>query len=82
MMGEHGNAHITPAEWAARWLNELPSANQDDRAAFVCWIRQTPEHIGALLLQKMLKWELRGLDPQHRIDVETLIEKARRGIPT
>jgi transmembrane sensor len=79
-MGERHSSPATPDQWALRWLNALPGGDSNVRAAFTCWVRHSARYVEAYCRQKMLDTELRGLDPERRIDVEELVRQARARI--
>lgn len=75
-MGEQ-HSPATPDQWALRWLKALPGGDRNVRAAFGSWVRRSPRYVEAYCRQKMLDTELRGLDPERRIDVQVFIRHAR-----
>jgi transmembrane sensor len=56
---------------ALEWVKVLPRANAQMREAFAQWVLDSPEHLKAFLRHKVLTTELQGLDPDHRIDIES-----------
>jgi transmembrane sensor len=64
---------------ASAWFVEFRDGNVPDstRARFNDWLRRSPEHIQAYLEVSAAWSELPTSDPQHRIDVEALIARAR-----
>ena len=79
MEKQHSSA-ATPDQWAVRWIKALPGADYNVRAACTSWITHSARYTEAFLRQKMLETELRGLDPERRIDVRQLIAQARARI--
>jgi transmembrane sensor len=61
-----------------RWIRLLPSGDPHVRAAFAAFTGTSPKHLAAYLRQKILSVELTALDPERRIDVRELIDRARR----
>jgi hypothetical protein len=76
-MEERHSSPATPDQWALRWLKALPGGDSNVRAAFTCWVRHSARYVEAYCRQKMLDTELRGLDPERRIDVAELVRRAR-----
>ena len=71
------NAQIREA--AAYWLVEFRTDSPDvaARHRFAAWLRTSPEHIRAYL-EALALWEnAHGYDPQHRLDISTLVTLAR-----
>ena len=76
-MSNRRSKEPTVDEQAARFVRDLPEATPQTREGLARWLRRSPEHVAAFLQQKMLSTELKGLDPERRIDVDSLIARAR-----
>lgn len=68
------------AEQAARWVRVLNTDDPQQSAAFVEWIKASPLHVRELLLASWLDDELGAIDPERRIDVRELIDRARSNV--
>jgi transmembrane sensor len=66
-------------EAAAHWLVEFRTDTPDvaARRQFVAWLRTSPEHIKAYLDVLALWEDAHCYDPQRRLDVNTLVARAR-----
>jgi transmembrane sensor len=64
---------------ASAWFVEFRAGdvNGDARARFIEWLRRSPEHIHAYLEIAGVWAELPASDPEGRIDIAALIERAR-----
>lgn len=67
------------AEQAAKWLDDLESADQQIRLEFLDWLKASPLHVHELLLAGRVQEALYKIDPERHFDVEQLIEQARIG---
>jgi len=67
----------SPEEQAAHFLNAQPGVTGRSPRDFAHWIRRSPEHVAAVLRQRMLDTELQGLDPERRIDVSHYVARAK-----
>lgn len=65
------------AEQAAHWVRVLNTNDPQQSAAFVEWIKASPLHVRELFLASWLDDELGAIDPQRRIDIQELINRAR-----
>lgn len=67
------------SEEAAGWLVELRTGpvSTSVRKEFDSWVRASPEHLRAFIEMAVLWRESGALDPQHRLNVEELIERDR-----
>jgi transmembrane sensor len=75
---KNANAELTAAE-ASAWFIEFRTGDMAaaDRARFHEWLRRSPDHIQAYLEIAEGWAELPTSDPQHRLDIQDLIERAR-----
>jgi transmembrane sensor len=64
-------------EQAARFVRDLPNGSPQTRQGLAKWLRQSPEHVAAFLRHKMLGAELKGLDPDRAIDVDSFVARAK-----
>jgi transmembrane sensor len=62
---------------ALKWTRSLPHANEAERAAFAHWVLHSRQNLEAFLRHEALGTVLRGMDPQHQIDIDTLVALAR-----
>lgn len=64
---------------ASAWFIEFRTgdATAGDRARFYEWLRRSPDHIQAYLEVAEGWAELPTSDPAHRIDIQTLVQRAR-----
>jgi transmembrane sensor len=76
------NGTIRPAiiSEAAAWLIEFRAGdvNGDASMQFIDWLRRSPEHVRAYLEISRVWAKLPNSDPEHKIDITALIERARR----
>lgn len=70
---------MTIAIEASTWFVEFRSGDMTaaDRARFYEWLRRSPDHIQAYLEIAEGWAELPTSDPQHQLDIQALIERAR-----
>jgi transmembrane sensor len=75
----NGRAHPAIIAEASVWFVEFRAGdvNADARARFIEWLRRSPEHIHAYLEIAGVWTELPTSDPEGRIDVAELIQRAR-----
>ena len=71
---------LSIAEQAAHWVRVLNKDDPQQSAEFVAWVKASPLHVRELLLASWLDEELRAIDPERRIDVRELIERARSNV--
>lgn len=71
---------LSVAEQAAHWVRVLNTDDPQQSAAFVEWIKASPLHVRELLLASWLDDELAAIDPERRIDVRALIDRARSNV--
>lgn len=71
---------LSVAEQAAHWVRVLNTDDPEQSAAFVEWLKASPLHVRELLLASWLDEELGAIDPEHRVDVKELIERARSNV--
>ncbi|MBL8267558.1 FecR family protein [Steroidobacter sp.] len=64
---------------AARWIGRLEHATEKDRAAFIAWLRASPQHAKEFLLLSALEKEIGDLDLQD-FDVDSLLAKANGNV--
>jgi transmembrane sensor len=64
---------LSVAEQAATWLTVLETADEQQAAAFMEWMKASPLHVRELLLAGDLADVLRTVDPQRRIDAEAML---------
>lgn len=64
---------------AAQWFVTLRDGGGDSvqRARFADWLLESPEHVRTYLELTPIWAESASIDPQHRIDLQTLIARAR-----
>lgn len=79
-MNRQFQEQLSVAEQAAHWVRVLNSDDPQQNAAFVEWIKASPIHVRELLLASWLDEELGAIDPERRIDVRQLIERARSNV--
>jgi transmembrane sensor len=79
-MNRQFQEQLSVAEQAAHWVRVLNSDDPQQSAAFVEWIKASPLHVRELLLASWLDDELGAIDPERRIDVRELIERARSNV--
>lgn len=65
---------------AAAWVERLARADDRDRAEFIEWLRQSPRHVQEFLLAMSWDAMLENVDPDHHIDVDALVERARANV--
>lgn len=71
---------LSVAEQAAHWVRVLNTDDPQQSAAFVEWIKASPLHVRELLLASWLDDELGAIDPERRIDVRELIDRASSNV--
>ncbi|HEY6455014.1 MAG TPA: FecR domain-containing protein [Steroidobacteraceae bacterium] len=66
-------------EAAAHWLVEFQNDSPDvaTRRRFAAWLRTSPEHISAYLSVLALWEDAQHYDPQHQLDIDVLVARAR-----
>jgi len=67
---------VTLIEEAQRWHQALQQGGASERAAFVAWIRRSPQHLQAYLQHLALAAEIDGLDGDRELDLEALLERS------
>src|ERR1700727_3065416 len=74
-----GKTHPAIIAEASSWFIEFRAGdvNGDARARFIEWLRRSPEHIHAYLEISGVWAELPTSDPEGKIDIAALIERAR-----
>jgi transmembrane sensor len=70
---------LSVAEQAAQWVRVLHTDPRQS-AAFVEWVKASPVHVRELLLASWIDDELSTIDPERRIDVLELIDRARSNV--
>lgn len=67
------------SEEAAEWLVEFRSGDIDSggRRGFDAWLRASPEHLRAFIEMAALWHGSGSIDPQHEVNLEELIDRAR-----
>ena len=75
----NGRTHPAIIAEASAWFIEFRAgdADGDARVRFIEWLRRSPEHIHAYLEISGVWAELPTADPEGKIDIEALIERAR-----
>ena len=75
----NGRTHPAIIAEASAWFIEFRAgdADGDARVRFIDWLRRSPEHIHAYLEISGVWAELPSADPEGKIDIEALIERAR-----
>jgi transmembrane sensor len=75
----NGRTHPAILAEASAWFIEFRAGdvNGDARLRFIEWLRRSPEHIHAYLEISGVWAELPSSDPEGKIDVTALIERAR-----
>lgn len=68
--------HVPPSVAAMEWLKRLEKASPRERAAFVAWLKQSPHHVGAVLIASSADVMLRQLSKGQKIDVERFLHAA------
>lgn len=64
------------ARQASAWLQALPTAGGEQRAAFVAWLKESPHNVRELLAMLALDQALERVDTQRLHDIQTLIAQA------
>jgi transmembrane sensor len=75
----NGRTHPAIIAEASGWFIEFRAGDVDGdaRVRFIEWLRRSPEHIHAYLEISGVWAELPTADPEGKIDIEALIERAR-----
>jgi transmembrane sensor len=75
----NGRTHPAIIAEASAWFIEFRAGDVDGdaRVRFIDWLRRSPEHIHAYLEISGVWAELPTADPEGKIDIEALIERAR-----
>jgi transmembrane sensor len=75
----NGRTHPAIIAEASAWFIEFRAGDVDGdaRMRFIEWLRRSPEHIHAYLEISGVWAELPTADPEGKIDIEALIERAR-----
>jgi transmembrane sensor len=75
----NGRTHPAIIAEASAWFIEFRAGDVDGdaRVRFIDWLRRSPEHIHAYLEISGTWAELPTADPEGKIDIEALIERAR-----
>jgi transmembrane sensor len=75
----NGRTHPAIVAEASAWFIEFRAGDVvgDARVRFIEWLRRSPEHIHAYLEISGVWAELPIADPEGKIDIESLIERAR-----
>jgi transmembrane sensor len=68
--------HVPPAVAAVEWLKRLENASPREREAFLAWLKQSPSHVGAVLVASSGDLMLRHLFKGQKIDVEQFLHAA------
>lgn len=66
---------------AAEWVQRLKSPSDRERAEFMRWLMRSPLHVKEILLAITVDAELRGVDADHKIDVDALVSQAATDMP-
>jgi transmembrane sensor len=74
-----GKTHPAAIAEASAWFIEFRAGdvNGEARGRFIEWLRRSPEHIQAYLEISAMWAEFPTSDPEHKIDLESLIAHAR-----
>jgi ferric-dicitrate binding protein FerR (iron transport regulator) len=77
-----GKPHAAIVAEASAWFIEFRAgdANGEARLGFIDWLRRSPEHIQAYLEVSDVWAELPTSDPHGKIDISSLIARARSEI--
>ena len=75
-MSTHSREQMSLLEEAQRWERLCQSGSDADRAAFGAWIRRSPEHLQAYLMNQALQVELQNLDPHKKLELREFLERA------
>lgn len=65
------NRHL--AELAAEWLCRMETADRNEKAQFVRWLKQSPAHVREMLIAMAWNDLLRHIDPHHKMNAEALV---------
>jgi len=65
------------AQQAEEWRQILLTAGPKEEAAFWAWVEKSPQHLREILLADTLDSALDHMDPEHTIDVDALIARAK-----
>ena len=78
----HRDRSETPAlaEEAAHWLIELEEPGDTTLRRFAEWLETSPRHVEEFLMAAAVWKELDSLDTARRIDIQTLVDEARRNV--
>lgn len=82
-MDAHGAEDRLVAEQAAEWLCRLRSADLEEQAAFVRWLKKSPRHVREMLIAMTWDRVLRGVDwrrkapPSVLATLSTVVDLAR-----
>lgn len=66
-------------EQAAQWISRLECATEQDRAAFINWLRASPQHVKEFLLLSAMDKELDDLDLRD-LDVDALLARQSENV--
>ncbi|MGH8176117.1 MAG: FecR family protein [Steroidobacter sp.] len=68
------------AHRAIDWLYRLRTANVEERAAFVRWVKGSPRHLREILVATAWDQALRNIDPERRIDISGLLAQCASNV--
>ena len=65
---------------ASEWLDLLPAATEEQRAAFATWLGESKLHVQAFVEVAEVEYGLRHIDKERRVDVEALISQVASNV--
>ncbi len=68
------------AEEAAEWLGLLERADRQQHEAFAKWVTESRRHVEEFLFASAVERVLDRVDPQHRLDVDAILQRAAANI--
>jgi len=79
-MNAHREEELLMAERAADWLRRLETANPQECAAFVAWLKESPRHVREILLATTWDRVLNAIDREHRLDIDELSVRGSKDV--
>ncbi len=68
------------AERAAEWLERLKNAGPEERAEFFQWLKESRRNVREVLLATAWDALSNNVDPDHRVDIQALMEKSSENV--
>ncbi len=63
------------SQQASEWIEVLETGNQEDREAFVAWLKESRRHVAEFLAMVAVDRELDGVDAQRQHDLNALLAR-------